>query len=37
MKFLEIRNSVELTELLAKFTNNSADFFENLATDYRPV
>jgi hypothetical protein len=36
-KFLEIRNSAELTELSAEFADNSVDFFENLATEYRPV
>jgi hypothetical protein len=37
-KILELRNSVELTELSAEFADNSAEFFENSsATEYRPV
>jgi hypothetical protein len=31
MKFLEIRNSAELTELSAEFAENSAGFFKNSA------
>jgi hypothetical protein len=29
MKFLEIRNPAELTELSAEFADNSTEFFEN--------
>jgi hypothetical protein len=36
-KFLEIRNLAELTELSAEFADNSAKFFENSVTEYRPV
>jgi hypothetical protein len=36
-KILEIRNSVELTELSAEFADNLAEFFENSANEYRPV
>jgi hypothetical protein len=37
MKFLEIRNLAELTELSTEFVDNSVNFFENSAIDYRPV
>jgi hypothetical protein len=36
-KFLEIRNLAELTELSTEFADNSAEFFENSVTEYRPV
>jgi hypothetical protein len=36
-RFLEIQNLAELIELSAEFANNSAKFFKNSATKYRPV
>jgi hypothetical protein len=36
-KILKIRNSVELTELSAKFADNLTDFLKNSATEYRPI